>query len=218
MNVSKTPFNREQVKANVLKATGVLYFPNVSNHSAGSLEVFIDARADTGQRMRFLRSLKSSLGHSLIATLSRLVMGLHEDYFVTIRVDFPQLRRWVQLSIGGKVYSSSTSADWQLTPRTDDADIDADDHPKCMRCQSSLAAYRIGGEQRCIRCMVRYAPLLRRSIWIALVVGTFLVVINQGGLILKGAFIADLLWKIPLTYTVPFCVATWSALSNARMT
>jgi hypothetical protein len=63
---------------------------------------------------------------------------------------------------------------------------------------------------------VRYRPLLRRSALTALVVGTVLVAINQGTVLLQGVFPADLLWKIPLTYTVPFCVATWGALSSSR--
>jgi hypothetical protein len=48
------------------------------------------------------------------------------------------------------------------------------------------------------------------------VVGTLLVVINQGMVLLKGPLPMALLWEIPLTYTVPFCVATWGALSNNR--
>jgi hypothetical protein len=48
------------------------------------------------------------------------------------------------------------------------------------------------------------------------VVGTILVSINQGGILLFGVLPASLLWQIPLTYLVPFCVATWGALSNTR--
>ncbi len=51
----------------------------------------------------------------------------------------------------------------------------------------------------------------------AIVVGTALTAINQGTLLLDGQFPPDLLWKVPLTYCVPFCVATWGALSNSRM-
>jgi hypothetical protein len=40
--------------------------------------------------------------------------------------------------------------------------------------------------------------------------------INQGAILLKGSLSMALLWEIPLTYTVPFCVATWGALSNNR--
>ncbi|MGH2351675.1 MAG: nitrate/nitrite transporter NrtS [Chloroflexota bacterium] len=58
--------------------------------------------------------------------------------------------------------------------------------------------------------------MLRRSALTALVVGTVLVAINQGPEIAAGYLPAALLWKVPLTYAVPFCVATWGALSNSR--
>jgi hypothetical protein len=47
-------------------------------------------------------------------------------------------------------------------------------------------------------------------------VGTILVAINQGTVLAAGEFPAALLWKIPLTYLVPFCVASWGALGAAR--
>ena len=61
-----------------------------------------------------------------------------------------------------------------------------------------------------------YQPLLRRSFLTALVVGTILVAINQGTVLAGGHFPSALTWKIPLTYAVPFCVATWGALINSR--
>ena len=89
----------------------------------------------------------------------------------------------------------------------------------CARCGRSLAGrstYLLGVEQRCLPCALRYRPMLRRSAWTALVVGTVLVAINQGGILLSGAWPASLAWQIPLTYVVPFCVATWGALGNSR--
>jgi hypothetical protein len=61
-----------------------------------------------------------------------------------------------------------------------------------------------------------YRPMLRRSSLIALVVGSVLVAINQGDLLLSGRTEAALLWKVPLTYLVPFVVATWGGLLNSR--
>ena len=58
--------------------------------------------------------------------------------------------------------------------------------------------------------------MLRRSLLTALVVGTLLIAINQGNIIARGEFPASLYWKIPLTYTVPFGVATWGGLVNTR--
>jgi hypothetical protein len=58
--------------------------------------------------------------------------------------------------------------------------------------------------------------MLRRSLIIGLIVGTILTAINQGNLMGQGTFPAVLVWKIPLTYCVPFFVATTGALLNAR--
>jgi hypothetical protein len=91
--------------------------------------------------------------------------------------------------------------------------------PACARCGRSLAgrsSYLLGTEHRCLPCALRYRPMLRRSALTSLVVGTVLVLINQGGLLVSGPWPASLLWQIPLTYAVPFCVATWGALGNGR--
>lgn len=59
--------------------------------------------------------------------------------------------------------------------------------------------------------------MLRRSLLIAFLVGTILVAINQADLLLHGGRRTSLIWKAPLTYLVPFVVATWSALINSRI-
>jgi hypothetical protein len=48
-------------------------------------------------------------------------------------------------------------------------------------------------------------------------VGSLLVAINQGDALVAGRWDAALLWKVPLTYLVPFVVATWGALLNSRV-
>ncbi len=44
-------------------------------------------------------------------------------------------------------------------------------------------------------------------------VGTVLVAINQGDLILNGDLSAAVAWKIPLTYLVPYCVSTYAGVA-----
>lgn len=87
----------------------------------------------------------------------------------------------------------------------------------CEICGKARAAFTIARARRCLRCTLTYRPLLRRSFLTALVVGTLLTAINQGNLLLSGEFPTNLYWKIPLTYAVPFCVATWGALINSRI-
>jgi len=57
----------------------------------------------------------------------------------------------------------------------------------------------------------------RRSLVIALLVGSVLVAINHGDALLSGRWPPALVWKIPLTYLVPFLVASWGALANSRL-
>jgi len=47
---------------------------------------------------------------------------------------------------------------------------------------------------------------------VALVVGTILVAINHGNVLLGSGVSSDLYWKIPLTYLVPFSVSTYAAV------
>ena len=53
--------------------------------------------------------------------------------------------------------------------------------------------------------------IVRRSLIVAIVVGTILNFINQGDVLIAGAGLV--LWKIALTYAVPYCVATYGAVS-----
>ena len=93
----------------------------------------------------------------------------------------------------------------------------------CERCAQPLRRVRYelrvhgGRSPRCLRCALSCRPLIARSLAIALVVGTLLTAINQGNVILQGDASLALDWKIPLTYAVPYCVATVGALLNSRV-
>jgi len=68
----------------------------------------------------------------------------------------------------------------------------------------------------CLRCAVQYRPMLKRSLVVGLIVGALQTAINQGNFIFVGELPAALAWKIPLTFAVPFIVATVGGLLNAR--
>ena len=72
------------------------------------------------------------------------------------------------------------------------------------------------GTVKCLACALLHPPLLKRSASASLVVGTILTLLNQGDLLLSAQWTNALFWKIPLTYCVPFLVATYGALSNSR--
>jgi hypothetical protein len=50
----------------------------------------------------------------------------------------------------------------------------------------------------------------------SLVVGTILTAINQGDALVTLTLAPVLLWKIPLTYFVPYTVSTYSAVAISR--
>jgi hypothetical protein len=69
----------------------------------------------------------------------------------------------------------------------------------------------------CLVCAMLYRPVLHRAIYIALIVGTILTIINQGDILLAGAVTPLVMAKILLTYAVPCSVSTFSALSANRV-
>ena len=69
---------------------------------------------------------------------------------------------------------------------------------------------------KCLRCSLQHWPMLKKSLAACVVVGTVLTALNQGDILLAGQWNSSLWWKIPLTYTVPFLVATYGAMSNNR--
>ena len=93
---------------------------------------------------------------------------------------------------------------------------------RCVRCSVSLdsrRAFRLASGDglafKCLRCSFIDRALVMRSSRVALVVGTALIALNQGDQFLAGTFPWGSSWyKVPLTYLVPFCVATYGALSN----
>ncbi len=69
----------------------------------------------------------------------------------------------------------------------------------------------------CLACAVLYRPVLRRAVYVSVVVGTILTIINQGDVLLAGAVTPLVVAKILLTYAVPYSVSTFSALLANRV-
>ncbi|HVO13832.1 MAG TPA: nitrate/nitrite transporter NrtS [Alphaproteobacteria bacterium] len=53
--------------------------------------------------------------------------------------------------------------------------------------------------------------IVRRSLWVALIVGTILNLIAQGDVLIAGEHLN--FWKILLTYCVPYAVSTYGAVT-----
>lgn len=58
--------------------------------------------------------------------------------------------------------------------------------------------------------------IVMRGLKVAAIIGSILVAINQGDLLLTGKLDASAAWKIPLTYLVPYCVATYGGVAAIR--
>lgn len=58
-------------------------------------------------------------------------------------------------------------------------------------------------------------PVVGRSVWVAIIVGTVLNAINQGPEIWHGDIVH--IWKLVLTYCVPFLVASYGSWSALRI-
>ncbi len=98
------------------------------------------------------------------------------------------------------------------------------DTEHCARCGQAFrdrAPYQFqtpgGPARKCLGCALMHGPILRRSGLIAIVVGTVLTGINQGDVLLAGHWTPALAWKLPLTYAVPFIVATLGALGAGKV-
>ncbi len=55
-----------------------------------------------------------------------------------------------------------------------------------------------------------------RSLKVSAVVGTALVVINQGNRLLAGEWSTEIALKVVLTYLVPYCVSTYASVAAMR--
>ncbi|MEC7885124.1 MAG: nitrate/nitrite transporter NrtS [Chloroflexota bacterium] len=66
------------------------------------------------------------------------------------------------------------------------------------------------------QCILTSSSLVKRSAKASVIVGTLLLALNQGDFIIAGDFYTAMLWKIPLTYLVPFCVSSWGSITNAK--
>ncbi len=95
----------------------------------------------------------------------------------------------------------------------------------CYQCRKTLGVpYYVSmnlsrpGEENFyhLKCILISSTMVRRSAKASVIVGTLLLALNQGDFIITGEFYRAMIWKIPLTYLVPFCVASWGSVTNAR--
>jgi len=64
--------------------------------------------------------------------------------------------------------------------------------------------------------MALAARVVKRSLKVSLIVGSVLVGINHGDVLMSGEAGGELFWKIPMTYCVPFSVSTFASVDALR--
>jgi hypothetical protein len=64
--------------------------------------------------------------------------------------------------------------------------------------------------------VILHPPHLRRTVGVALIVGTILFAINQLDVVVRGDATAVVWFKAALTYLVPFCVSNYGVLVASR--
>ena len=69
-------------------------------------------------------------------------------------------------------------------------------------------------DQPSIISLALQPSVVRASIYVMIVVGTILNLINQGDALLGDAPI--IYWKVALTYAVPYCVSTYGSVTALR--
>lgn len=68
-----------------------------------------------------------------------------------------------------------------------------------------------GSQRPNLAAVIFERGIVRRSLVIAVIVGTILNFINQGDALVSGGPVVA--WKLALTYCVPYCVATYGAVT-----
>lgn len=68
-----------------------------------------------------------------------------------------------------------------------------------------------GSHRPSLAAVIFERGIVRRSIVVAVIVGTILNIINQGDALVAGGPVVA--WKLVLTYCVPYCVATYGAVT-----
>lgn len=86
-----------------------------------------------------------------------------------------------------------------------------------VKRRASYSFDRASERHLCAQCAILYLPVFRRSLAMSVVVGSILTLINQGDVLLRGSITVLVVLKICLTYLVPFCVSTMSALAASRV-
>jgi hypothetical protein len=107
MNVQEGHFG--EVDLSGLKWAVSYHWPGALHEGNGTMEVFVDERANEAQRNALLTILSGKAGGSFFEIIASIVTTVHGPYFVKIDWEFDKERRRARLAIPGFVETTSES-------------------------------------------------------------------------------------------------------------
>lgn len=90
-----------------LKWAATIHFPGAMHEGNGTLEAFVDERANDKQRNALLTILTGKAGGTIFEILSQLITTIHGPHFVPINLEVDREKRRARLSIPGFVETTS---------------------------------------------------------------------------------------------------------------
>lgn len=105
MNIQEGHF--DGVSLNGLKWAATVHWPGALHEGNGTLEAFLDERANEKQRDALVKILTGQAGGTLFEILSQIVTTIHGPHFVKITFDFDKEKRRARLSIPGFIETTT---------------------------------------------------------------------------------------------------------------
>ena len=99
MNIQEGHF--DGVDLSGLKWAGAVHFPGAMHEGNGTMEAFIDEKANEAQRNALVQILTGQAGNAWFEIISQIVTNIHGPHFVPIHFEFDKARRRAKLSIPG---------------------------------------------------------------------------------------------------------------------
>lgn len=109
--------NLDGVKLDGLKWVAVVHWPGALHEGNGTIEVFIDEKADQAQRAALVQILTGKEGGALFEILSQIVTTVHGPHFVDVQFEFDRQKRTARVSIPGYFETESVPL---IVPATGD--------------------------------------------------------------------------------------------------
>lgn len=105
MNIQEGDF--DGVNLSGLKWAGIVHWPGALHEGNGTMEAFVDERANEEQRKALLTILTGQAGGTIFEILSQIITTVHGPHFVNITWEFDKKKRRAQVSIPGFVETTT---------------------------------------------------------------------------------------------------------------